>query len=151
MAVVEQFKKKIAGTDLVGNFFAELEALQFPEALVRETLPGSSHALEASWRDPKHPLGLGYVCRAVPDKLFGTHRGPPAPSSPLTYTRCFGSSSYILGLLLPPTLLRLYGDALDIIEARGRADRRERRANWKLTHGGKAAGRGAGKGGPGKA
>ena len=36
---VEQFKKRLAGTDLVSNFFGELEALQFPEDVIREHYP----------------------------------------------------------------------------------------------------------------
>ena len=36
---VEQFKKRLAGTDLVSNFFGELEALQFPEDVICEHYP----------------------------------------------------------------------------------------------------------------
>ena len=87
MAVVEHFKKKIAGTDLVGNFLAELEAW-FGNITRRP-----------SRRHPEPSLGLGHVCGALHDQLPCADRRP----APFTFMSCFGFCSYILGRLLRPT------------------------------------------------
>lgn len=131
---VEQFKKRLVGTDLVSNFFGELEALQFPEDVIREHYP---EALER-WQLLGATQSTPWMWVMLAELCLASFLAPTAVLKPIDSISVYAVLWLFFvhpGSTSTSNLLRVYGDALDVIEARARADRKERRLNWKRQHG----------------
>ena len=143
---VEQFKRKIAGTELLSNFFGELEALEFPEALVREHYPEACQR----WQLLGGTQSTPWTWVMFAELCLASFLSPTAVLRPIQSIQVYAVLWFFFvhpGSTSTSNLLRVYADALDAIECRARADRKERSSNWRQQHGkGSAKGGQAGTG-----
>ena len=131
---VEQFKRKIAGTELLSNFFGELEALEFPEAFIREHYPEACER----WQLLGGAQSTPWMWVMFAELCLASFLSPTAVLRPIQSIQVYAVLWFFFarpGSTSTSNLLRVYADALDAIECRARADRKERSSNWRQPHG----------------
>lgn len=141
----QSFKKKVQGTNQVANFFSELEAQRFPEEMVKDNYPEA----HSRWVQLGHTQSTPWQWVMMLELSMVAFLAPTAALRPIQSITIYAVLWVFFlhpGATSTSNLLRLYGDALDVIEDRARADRVRRREEWR-----QAQGKGAGNGGKGNA
>lgn len=136
------FKKRIASTRVLPDFFAELETQEFPTDLVKANYPEAVQRWEALGCTQSVP----WMWVMFAELCLVTFLSPTAALRPIPSITVYAVLWFFFvhpGATSTSNLLRLYGDALDTIEHRARTDRIRRREDWKAQHGAKGGGKGA--------
>jgi hypothetical protein len=136
------FKRKIQGTDQITNFFMELEALRIPEEMVREQYPQAF----VRWQTLGRTQSTPWTWVMMLELCLVSFLAPTAALRPIPSITVYAILWFFFvhpGSTSTSNLLRLYGDALDVIEDRARADRVRRREEFRQQQG---KGQGQGKG-----
>ena len=134
----QHFKKKVAGTRMISDFFTELEAEDFPTDLFEQHYP---EAMER-WKLIGITQSCSWIWVMFTEICLVSFLAPTAVLTPIPSVVIYGVLWFFFlhpGATSTSNLLRLYSDALDIVEHRARADRVRRREEWTQTRGRDAA------------
>lgn len=137
----QNFKRKIHGTNHIVNFFTELEAERFPEEIVSEHYPDAV----ARWKTLGLTQSTPWMWVMLLELCMVSFLAPTAALRPIPSITIYAVLWFFLvhpGSTSTSNLLRLYADALDLIEHRAREDRVRRRDEWKQNRGKAEGGKG---------
>lgn len=130
----QHFKKKVAGTRVISDFFTELEAEDFPTDLFETSYPEAV----ARWKLIGTTQSCSWKWVMFAELCLVSFLAPTAVLMPIPSIVIYGVLWFFFlhpGATSTSNLLRLYSDALDIVEHRARADRTRRREEWTQARG----------------
>ena len=136
------FKKRIANSKVLPEFFAELETQEFPAEIVKANYPEAVQR----WEQLGCTQSVPWIWVMFAELCLVSFLSPTAVLRPMPSITVYAVLWFFFvhpGATSTSNLLRLYGDALDTIEHRARTDRQRRREEWKVQHGAKGGGKGA--------
>lgn len=134
----QHFKKKVAGTKVISHFFTELEAEDFPTEVLETSYPEAV----ARWKLIGTTQSCSWIWVMFAELCLVSFLAPTAVLMPIPSIVIYGVLWFFFlhpGATSTSNLLRLYSDALDIVEHRARADRTRRREEWTQARGRDAA------------
>ena len=123
---------------MISDFFTELEAEDFPTDLFEQHYP---EAMER-WKLIGITQSCSWIWVMFTEICLVSFLAPTAVLTPIPSVVIYGVLWFFFlhpGATSTSNLLRLYSDALDIVEHRARADRVRRREEWTQTRGRDAA------------